>query len=246
MPLQHPTSQIAMKQKIIKYCSAFLDLLLPRTCAACNRTLNPWEEEICQLCLMQLPISNHHLNPDNPVAQVFWGRVRLEQVSTWFIYIQGSRFQNLLHRLKYEHRPKIGVAMGKKYGYQLLHSGVYQIPDLIVPVPLHPKRKRSRGYNQSEMIAKGLSQALGIPIQTNILFRTVHTSTQTAKTRADRYLNVSGKFCVKNPQNMQGKHILLVDDVITTGATIEACAEMLLATNETTVSVIGIAFASKR
>lgn len=225
---------------------AFLDLLLPRTCCACNRTLNPWEEEICQLCLIEIPISSYHLDPENPVAQVFWGRVKLEQASTWFIYMRGSRFGNILHRLKYEHRPKIGIAMGKKYGYQLKHSGVYDIPDFIIPVPLHPKRKRSRGYNQSEMISKGLSIALEIPVRTDLLQRTTHTKTQTAKTRADRYLNVSGKFCISNPESIRYKHILLVDDVITTGATIEACAEELLKEEEVKVSVVGGAYASKR
>lgn len=235
-----------MNQKVLQTIKSFIDLLLPRTCAACNRALNPWEDEICQLCLMQLPISNYHLDSDNPVAQVFWGRVRLEQVGTWFIYIRGSRFQNLLHRLKYEHRPRIGIAMGKNYGYQLKHSGVYEIPHMIIPVPLHPKRRRSRGYNQSEVISKGLSVALEIPVRTDILLRTVHTKTQTAKTRAERYLNVSGKFKINNPEAIQNKHILLVDDVITTGATIEACAEELLKVEGIRVSVVGVAFASKR
>jgi len=235
-----------MKTKTIPFLKNFLDLLLPRTCAACDRSLKPWEEEICQLCLMQLPISNYHLDANNPVAQVFWGRVRLEQVGTWFIYLRGSRFQNLLHRLKYEHRPRIGIAMGKNYGYQLKHSGIYEIPHLIIPVPLHPKRRRSRGYNQSEMIAKGLAVALEIPVRTDILVRTVHTKTQTAKTRDERYLNVSGKFQVINPQTIINKHILLVDDVITTGATIEACAEELIKIKGTRVSVAGIAYASKR
>lgn len=223
-----------------------LDLLLPRTCGACERILNPWETEICQLCLFEIPITNFHLDPNNPVAQIFWGRVHLEQASTWFTYISGSRFGKLLHRLKYEHRPKIGVAIGEIYGYQLLHSGVYQIPDLIIPVPLHPKRKRKRGYNQSEMIARGLSRALEIPTRTDLLQRTVHTKTQTAKSRADRYLNVSGKFQVTSKKEVTGKHLLLVDDVITTGATIEACAEELLKVEGVRVSVVGASFASKR
>ncbi|MCK5821550.1 MAG: ComF family protein [Bacteroidales bacterium] len=235
-----------MNTKALIILRDFLDLFLPRTCAACNRALNPWEEEICQLCLMQLPISNYHMDHNNPVAQVFWGRVRLEQASTWFIYMRGSRFQNLLHRLKYEHRPRIGIAMGKNYGYQLKHSGIYEIPHLIIPVPLHPKRQRSRGYNQSEVISRGLSIALEIPVRLDILLRTVHTKTQTAKTRAERYQNVSGKFQVNNHEAIQNKHILLVDDVITTGATIEACAEELLKIEGTRLSVIGVAYASKR
>lgn len=223
-----------------------LNTLLPHTCGACNRKLQPWDEEICQLCLMEMPVSFFHKKADNPVAKVFWGRVRIEQATTWFVYVRGSRFGNLLHRLKYEHRPLIGVAMGKQYGYQLLHSECYDMPDMIIPVPLHPKRKRKRGYNQSEMIAKGLSKATGLPYTVRNLIRNTHTKTQTAKSRVDRYLNVKGKFSINNSQDIEGKHIMLVDDVITTGATMEACAEELLEVAGVRVSLVGIAFAEKR
>ena len=223
-----------------------LETLLPRFCGACNRRLNLWEEEICNLCLMEMPVSFFHKDLENPVARVFWGRVRIVQATTWFVYISGSRFGNLLHRLKYEHRPKIGVAMGKQYGYQLHYSEVYEKPDVIIPVPLHPKRKRKRGYNQSEMIVKGLSEAMKIPYSCNHLIRNTHTKTQTEKSRADRYLNVKGKFTIQNPHEIEGKHIMLVDDVITTGATMEACAEELLKVDGVRVSLVGIAFAEKR
>ena len=222
------------------------DTIFPRICGSCNKRLHSWEQEICLQCLMEIPLSNYHHNPENPVAQVFWGRVRLEQTSAWFIYKNGSRFGNLLHRLKYEGWPRLGVAMGKQYGYDLLHSGCWDTPDLIIPVPLHPKRQRKRGYNQSERIAAGLSQALGIPVDTRLLKRSRHTTTQTARNRADRYLNVSGKFAVTDPQKAIGKHLLLVDDVITTGATIEACAETLLNIKDVKVSVVALAFAEKR
>jgi ComF family protein len=223
-----------------------VDILLPRSCGACDRILRPWEEEICLLCLMEMPVSYYHENPDNPVAQVFWGRVRIHQASTWFVYVRGSRFGNLLHRLKYEHRPLIGTTMGKLYGFQLLDCKTYEKPDVIIPVPLHPKRKRKRGYNQSEQIAKGLSKAMGIPCASNILIRNVNTRTQTAKSRVDRYLNVHGKFSLIGANQLVGKHVLLVDDVITTGATMEACAEVLLDIEQVKVSIAGIAFADKR
>lgn len=231
---------------IMKTFRNLSDLVFPRLCGACDRYLAPWEDEICLLCLMEIPLSQAHLQADNPVAQVFWGRVRLEQASAWFVYHNGSRFGNLLHRLKYEDQPRIGQAMGRQYGYQLLHARTWEIPDLIIPVPLHPKRQRKRGYNQSEQIAIGLSQALQIPVGRKLLVRTRHTQTQTAKNRADRYLNVSGKFQVPHPEKIAGKHLLLIDDVITTGATIEACAEVLLQTEGTRVSVLGIGFAVKR
>ena len=194
---------------------------------------------------MQIPVSNYHLDHQNPVAQIFWGRVYLEQAGCWFIYNKSSRFMKILHRLKYEHRPAIGIALGKLYGYQLKHSGVYLLPDIIVPVPLHSKRKRKRGYNQSEMIARGLGIALDREVRTDLLVRTAKTQTQTNKSRSDRYENVRGKFRVQNSEELVNKHILLVDDVITTGATIEACAEELLAVNGVKVSVGALAHAAK-
>lgn len=230
---------------MLKILAGTVDLLLPRPCCACDTKLKPWEEQICTLCLMQIPLSDYHLNPENPVAQIFWGRVQLEQAGSWFIYYKGSRFVKILHRLKYEHRPAIGMALGKLYGYQLKHSGLYLLPDFIVPVPLHRKRKRKRGYNQSEMIARGLGRALDVPVRTDLLIRTAKTQTQTNKSRTDRYDNVHGKFNVANPSGIENKHLLLVDDVITTGATLEACAEELLKTQNVKVSVASLAYAAK-
>lgn len=226
-------------------CNLLVNITLPRYCSACDKRLQLWEQEICVLCLMEMPVSYFHLDEANAVAKVFWGRVRVEQATTWFVYISGSKFGNLLHRLKYENRPKIGVVCGEQYGYQLLHSGVYELPDLIIPIPLHPKRKKTRGYNQSEMIARGLSKAMNRPYSVMHLIRNTNTKTQTAKSRVDRYLNVKGKFDLKNPEELEGKHLLLVDDVITTGATMEACAEVLLEIPNVRVSLLGIAFANK-
>ena len=223
-----------------------LNFLLPRPCCACDSHLYSWEDQICTLCLMQLPISDYHLDPDNPVAEIFWGRVRLEQAGAWFIFLKASRFQKVLHRLKYQHQPKIGIALGKLYAYQLKHSDVFLLPDVIIPVPLHPRRKRKRGYNQSEMIARGMSIALDRPVRTDLLLRTAKSQTQTNKSRTERYENVSGKFKVHKEEEIINKHILLIDDVITTGATIEACAEELLKTEGIKVSIAALAYAAKR
>ena len=225
--------------------SDVLDFLLPRLCCACDCKLHVWENQICALCLMEIPLSNHHLDPDNLLAQTFWGRVEIEQAGAWFLFHKDSRFQRILYRLKYEHRPMIGVGLGRIFGTQLLQSGVYTLPDLIVPVPLHRKRQQKRGYNQSAKIARGLSISTGIPLCSDLLLRTKKTKTQTSKTREARYENVKGKFTTPKPNELEGKHILLVDDVITTGATIEACAEMLLAVEGVQVSVVSLAFASK-
>jgi len=162
------------------------------------------------------------------VAQVFWGRVYLEQALSWFYFHKDSRYQKALHQLKYQDRPEIGTVMGKEFGYQLSRCDRFILPDSIIPVPLHPKKHKRRGYNQSERISSGMSEALGIPVHSNILLKAKNTSTQTDKNRFDRYLNVMDSFSIENPEIIEHKHVFLIDDVLTTGATLEACAATLL------------------
>ena len=219
-----------------------LRLLFPRLCAACDRPLQRWDKTLCMRCMLELPLTRFHEDPENKLAQIFWGRVYLEQVVAWFYFRKGSRYQQVMHLFKYQDQPQIGVDLGKAFGYHLDRSEVFSSPDVIVPVPLHPGKLRKRGYNQSERIARGLSQAMEKPVVSNNLVRSDQTSTQTTKSRFDRYLNVSGHFMVKDPLQLQNKHILLVDDIITTGATIEACAEQLLKIEGVRVSVAALAW----
>lgn len=221
-----------------------LSLLLPRTCPACRKPLKDWEDCLCLFCQAELPVTRFHLNPDNQLAEMFWGRVKLEQAVAWFYFRKGSAYQDVLHKLKYNDRPDIGVSLGKQYGYELVQSTGFIRPDILVPVPLNPKRLRKRGYNQSEVIARGLSTSLRIPLVNNVLTRPVATSTQTRKSRYDRYLNVSGKFKTVNPALLENRHVLLIDDVVTTGATLEACAVELLAIAGVRVSVAALAWAT--
>jgi len=193
---------------------------------------------------MQLPITNFHLDIDNPLAEIFWGRVKLLQAVAWFYFRKGSVYQEAMHLLKYNDRPDIGFLLGRQFGYELNRQPTFIKPDLIIPVPLNPKKYRKRGYNQSEVIARGLSAGLHVPVMTTILLRPVATSTQTRKNRYERYLNVTGKFRMHKPELIENKHVLIVDDVVTTGATLEACAETLLAVAGTTVSVATLAWAN--
>lgn len=220
-----------------------LSLLLPRTCPACGRTLKEWEECLCLICLGKLPVTNFHLDRDNQMAEMFWGRVKLVQAIAWFYFRKGSAYQDVLHKLKYNDRPDIGFLLGRQYGYELGGNNGFIKPDLLVPVPLNLKKQRKRGFNQSEAIARGLSHGLGITLECKALMRPHATSTQTRKSRYDRYLNVSGKFEVKEPAIFENLHILLVDDVITTGATLEACAEELLKIPGVQVSTAALAWA---
>ncbi len=223
--------------------SDIASLLLPRTCPACGRTLKDWEECLCLSCLALLPVTGFHGDPDNPLAEMFWGRIRLRQAVAWFYFRKGSDYQEVLHQLKYNDRPDIGFTLGRLFGYELRSCAGFARPDLIVPVPLNRKKLRNRGYNQSGAIAAGLSAGLGIPASEKALERPAATATQTRKSRYERYLNVTGKFRVTGEATIENRHILLVDDVVTTGATLEACAEELLKVKGVSVSVAALAWA---
>jgi ComF family protein len=190
-----------------------------------------------------IPRTNYHLEPDNPLAQVFWGRCLIEKAAAFSFYNKGSRIRNLIHNFKYKGIKEIGYELGRIYGLSLKSSGFTSDIDLIIPVPLHPTKKRIRGFNQSEIISSGLAEVTGLPFNMDSLIRTTGTATQTMRSRYDRWTNVEGIFQVKEPEEITGMHILLVDDVITTGSTIESCATELLKVAGVKVSVVSLAFA---
>ena len=219
----------------------FISLFYPRVCYACGNSMFSNEEVICTFCRFHLPRTGFHGQKDNPLSKTFWGRVQLENVSACYYFSKGSRVQHLMHQFKYRGRWEIGVYLGRLYGSELKESDAFKDVDMVIPVPLHPNKLRKRGYNQSEKFAHGLSQSMGIELNTTTLLRTHASGTQTRKSRFSRWENVKEIFVVKNPEKIAGKHILLVDDVITTGATIEACAQHLLNHEETRVSVVSLA-----
>ena len=206
----------------------FFALFFPRYCAGCEGPILAQENTLCTQCLTQLPKTNYHLDPDNPVKTRLTGRLPLEHAFAFLHFRKSGMVQNLLHRLKYKNQPEIGVAMGRLYGRELMLAGYGQRFDLIVPVPLHQARHRQRGYNQSAKFAEGLGVALGLPWHESISLRKQATRTQTRKTRAQRWTNVEDAFAVGNTQPIENQRVLLVDDVITTGATLEACGQQLL------------------
>lgn len=223
----------------------FISLLFPRTCCACNNPLERNEEVICTLCLAQLPKTEFHLHSENAVAKVFWGRVPLNAATALYHFHRGNKVQHLVHLLKYNGKKEIGLFLGNIYGNTLINTPLFSTVDIIIPVPLHVKKLRKRGYNQSEMFGSGLSQRMNRPMMTDVLVRTSYTDTQTKKSRDERWRNVETVFSVLNPDAYTGKHLLLVDDVITTGATIEACANALLTIPHVKISVAAIAAATK-
>jgi ComF family protein len=222
----------------------FISLLFPRLCYACGNHLLRNEYLICTECYVVIPRTNFHFEKDNPVAQLFWGRCMIERAAAFSYYNRGSRIRNMIHNLKYKGIREVGYELGKIYGLSLYSSDFMKDIDLIIPVPLHPAKERIRGFNQSEIISKGIADATLLSVETNILERITVSATQTKRSRYERWTNVEGIFKVRDPQMITGKHVLLVDDVITTGSTIESCTNELLKTAGVKVSVVALAFAT--
>ncbi len=218
-------------------------LFYPNLCAGCGTTLVRGETVLCTRCSFLLPRTGYHLSEDNPVSRLFWGRVKIEQATAYFVFEKGSIFQSLIHQLKYKGRKDIGVYLGNRLGQALVDSPGFRTIDCVIPVPLHPRRQRQRGYNQGEYIARGIAEAMQVSLVSGNLVRTGKTNTQTRKSRLERWENVRSMFAVRQPGKLEGLHVLLVDDVVTTGATLEACAEVLLTIEGLRLSVAALAVA---
>lgn len=225
------------------YWSGFLQLFFPEICITCGQKLVNQEKFICLNCLLDIPKTGFHQTAENKAEQLFWGRVKFEKAVSWFYYRKGSRYQKLIHFLKYRGVKELGEELGKHFGFELAEVPGFDTIDLILPVPLHPKKEKKRGYNQSEWIAKGVAFALQKPVDTTSLIRAVFTATQTRKSKFERWENVKGIFKVVDPLPLKNKYILLVDDVLTTGSTLEACADALSAAEGVKISFATLGFA---
>jgi ComF family protein len=221
-----------------------INLVLPDYCEVCGTPLVKGEREICLLCLYNLPRTRFWDEPDNEVEKLFWGKIAIEHACSLFFYRKGSAYRPLIHKLKYGGRKGIGVRLGEELGDCLHNADSYSDIDLLVPVPLHPKKERRRGYNQSACIASGIATAMNLPVERNNLVRRKYTETQTRKTRLERWSNTESVFGVNDGRRFENKHILLVDDIITTGSTVEACAKALLDSCSCKVSVATLGYAT--
>ena len=206
----------------------FLDLVFPRNCPQCGRALFDFESCLCTICQGTLPLANFHLRPyDNELTSKMKGLTQVNRAMAFLRFSKKGKSQKLLHQLKYRNTPELGVEMGRLFGLSLAQQGLQAEWDVIVPVPLHPMKEKRRGYNQSEKFGQGLSNSLDIKME-GLLERKKFTETQTKKTRLQRLDNVDEVFELKKGEKIEGLRILLVDDVITTGATLCACANVLL------------------
>ena len=217
--------------------------MFPDVCVVCGIALQKNEHQLCLSCLNDIPKTNYHLIDENPIEKRFWGKVPVHRATSWFFFEKGSPFQKLLQILKYKGNKEIGELMGKYAAIDLLDSPDFTSIDIIIPVPLHPARYKVRGYNQSEWIGKGISSILHKPLDNSTLIRVRENATQTRKTVFERYENTEGIFEITDKSFLEGKHVLLVDDVLTTGSTLEACARALLETKGIKISIFTLAVA---
>jgi ComF family protein len=220
----------------------FLCLIFPDYCNACGEDLYHGEQLICIKCLYDLPYTDFQHYPENPVAKLFWGRIRSSSAMAMLYYRKGTRVQRLIHQLKYNGKTDLGLKLGMLLGERLQKSDLYQTAELILPVPIHPAKERKRGYNQCTSIAMGISAVLNIPVNTNTLYRNKQTNSQTKKSRYQRFENIRSVFGIRDAGILKNKHVILVDDVITTGATIEACSKAILSCEVSRLSIVALAF----
>lgn len=227
----------------MKILNHLINLFYPRVCPACGNLLMKDEETVCLSCRYLLPKTHYENNPENPLAQTFWGQVDFHAVTAEYFFSKTGKVQHLLHQLKYQGNKDAGYFLGQQLGESIRNAEAFQGIDYLVPIPLHPKKEHLRGYNQSFVIAQGVEEKTGIPINKGVLIRKVYTSTQTRKSREERWNNVKEIFDVIDAEVFVSKHVLLIDDVLTTGATLMAAGSTLLKVPDIIVSAAAVACA---
>ena len=229
-------------RNLLNYLNAFFELFFPALCNACGNHLYEGESLICVECRMSLPYTNDWMEQgDNVCEKLFYGRAKISAASSFLTFRKKSGVQKILHELKYKHHEELGALMGRMHASVLKDTARFNEVDLVIPIPLHPKKFRERGYNQAELIAEGYATIFETKVDNYTLQRCINTSSQTRKSRYQRYENMKDVFVVNQVNNIQNKNIVLVDDVITTGATISSAAEKLLEAGAKRVMVVSVA-----
>jgi ComF family protein len=222
---------------------SFIDLIFPRICAGCQQSLQLNEEHLCTDCRFDLPKTNSHHEPDSKLVKKFAGKVNIEHSLAYLKFVKGGKVQKIMHEIKYKDNQDLGEMLGRMYGSELREKGFSGQFDLILPVPLHKKRLIIRGYNQSDCLAKGLAESLRIEWRDDILKRGIETESQVAKSRLDRYKNMQDVFYVTYFEGLKDKRIVIVDDTLTTGSTLESCVLALNDVGVKNISIIAMATA---
>lgn len=220
-----------------------VEVFFPKRCVLCGSILPEGAIGICLRCSMKLPFTGLNGQEGSKMERLFWGKLPLGRVSSYCFYRKGDTFCQVLHHLKYYGRKDLGIALGKQMAAELVSSGFFQGIDVLIPVPLHPQKEKTRGYNQSYYLAQGVSAVTGIPIDSQSVVRLHFTETQTHKSADERWANVSDVFSLVYPERFTNRHILLIDDVLTTGATLTACADTFRTVKGVRISVLTLAWA---
>ncbi len=223
---------------------ALIHFLFPHVCSGCGTDIIDESSVLCIRCMESMPETNFERYPANPVEKIFWGRLPLQLATAQFYFTKESLMQHLMHQFKYRGNKDLGLQLGKIMGEQIKRSGRFEV-DALIPLPLFPAKERKRGFNQATVLCEGISDILRIPVLDRIVTRPQHTETQTRKGRIERWKNMEGKFIVTDPTRLHNKHLLLVDDVITTGATLEACGNEILKVADAQLSVATLCTASR-
>lgn len=234
-----------MLHTITHYADVLLHMIYPHLCKGCAIDIPQQEQQLCAACLASLPFTQFEKHADNPAEKIFFGRTNVHAATGLLYFTKDSLVQSLVHQIKYEGAKELAVFMGKMMGRAILNEARFSAIDLLLPLPLTRGREKQRGYNQSTLLAEGISSVLQVPINTKSLQRLSSQGTQTHKSREERWLQMHRQFVCPSPEVLVGKHILLVDDVITTGATLDACSGILNALPGVKTSVATLAIAMK-
>lgn len=231
-----------MLKTITAVLNDFSHLFFPHNCAGCGSDILENDAMLCLKCFTELPVTGFVEQPNNPVEKIFYGRITVEQAGSAFYFTKDSTMQRLMIELKYRNNKNAGFYLGKLLGMQLAQCERFNAVDVIIPLPLNPKKEKKRGYNQAAIIAEGIKTEWAKSTLNTAVGRKIYTGTQTQKGRVERWQNMQDVFMVKNAEVLQDKHILLVDDVVTTGASLEACASAILKVQGTKISIATVAY----
>ena len=224
--------------------NSFLHLLFPHVCNGCGSDILNEESLLCIRCISELPETNFHLHANNPVEKIFWGRIPVVSATAQYYFSKETRMQHLMHQFKYKGNKDLGKQLGYLMGNDLLQSDRFKNIEALIPLPLFAAKEKRRGYNQAAVLCEGIAEIMKVEILKDVIIRTQHTETQTKKGRVERWINIEGKFELIKPEEIRNKNILLVDDVITTGATLEACGQELVKATNVGLSIATLCFAS--
>jgi ComF family protein len=223
---------------------SFLHLIFPHVCSGCGSDLVDKESMLCMHCMDGIPVTDYEWFKDNPVEKIFRGRLSLLGATAQFYFTKESLMQHLMHQFKYKGNKELGLQLGRIMGTQLKRSHRFDA-DVLIPLPLFPIKEKRRGYNQATVLCEGMAEVMNIPVLSSAVLRPQHTETQTKKGRIERWMNMEGKFILNDAASISNKHLILVDDVITTGATLEACGNELLKADNVKLSIATLCVASR-